>query len=792
MTIKAGKLNNSGSTLVTVIICMALFSILGALVLSVTMANFRFKMIESRNRKNFYSCETAMEEILTGIEEITAAKIKKVYEEKVFNNYDYYAAMEEDELNYNVKKLVASQIMREIGNADALSDDDLTSGMEIPVKSNDIFNAYLSPAAGRTVTIGDPDTNPDTISSDVFTVRVEDIRVVLKVNGNKSAITSDIVITLPDFSIRQGQEVILYRMESPWQEYALIADGLIKSNNTGAKGNITGSVYAGKGIIVDGCQLQEHGINITGDDIITKGDITVADTASLTIGRYQTDPDTGAESFRYPIVWADNLVVKTQNSDISSPTTMDINGICFIRDDLNLEGKNCVVRLKGAYAGYSGMHNAKGSSIIINGTGATLDLSELESLIIAGRANVIVMDEDSFGDTDIMTGESLAFKSNQRAYLIPGKYIQGVWHNPITYEDRTSGFPDVIFNPADPMGYLDYVAARPYKLAAKRTFEGDSYTILYYYYLNFTSGRLADQFMINFHDTYPDVLNNTEPFSISSVTLPDNTAEIISAGNLMYYDGSGVGLREGLSTEYATDEELDNYIRLKELSHPVYGQLIADGRLKEGTDISSLPMLYSKMSHLLSLTSNRAYREGEAVVPTSVKPGAFDAIDGIGDIPEEFMCYGTSMTFDETNPPDSFITLVKGDVTLNCDYSGFLAAEGTITVGEGRKVNGILVSAGIRDGSEPGSITDERNIILGDDTVVNGRLIAAGNIILGSGNTVTAAETELLTYIFTNYSGIMNEFFRNIGMTRDYSTGTSVSGLIDLTGMISYENWRRK
>lgn len=793
MVLRLRKLNNSGSTLVTVIICMAFFGILGALMLSVTMTNLQMKMVEGSYKKKFYSCETAMEEIRTGLEEITAAKIKEVYETEVINKYEAYSSMQVETLNSSIKKLVAAEIMREIGDAGTLSDDQLTSGMEIPAKSNDIFNSYLSPAAGRTVTIGDPDTNPDTISSDVSTVKVEDIRVVLEINDYKTAITSDIVITLPDFSVKEGEEIIVYRMESPWQEYALIADGIIQSDNSEAQGNIVGSVYAGRGIIVDSNLTQEHGLNITGDDIITRGDIVVAETASLTIdGRYQTDPDTGTVTFRYPIVWANNLIAKTLNTEVTSTTTIDINGICFIQDDLNLEGKNSIVRLKGAYAGYSGVHSARGSSVIINGTGATLDLSLLDSLIIAGRANILVENNDSHADTDIMTGESLAFKSNQRAYLIPDRYIQGVQHNPITYQDRISGFPDVELDPEDPIRYLDYAAARPYKIAAKQTFEGDTSTILYYYYLNFASGKLADQFMQSYHGEHSDVLNNMEPLSINSVTLPDETAEVISAGNLMYYNESGIGLREGLSGIYETDQALDNYIRLKELNHPIYQQLIADDRLQADADISSLPNLYSRMSHLLSLKSTRAYSEGDEVVLTSVKSQAFDVIDGIDNAPGEFMCYSTSNTFDSLNPPNSFITLVRGDVTLNCNYNGFLAAEGTITVGEGYTVNGMLVSAGVRDGANPDILAGGGNIVLEENVTVNGRLIAAGDIILGSGNTVTASETEQLTNIFRDYSRIMHEFFKNTGTSKDYSYNLPASSLIDLQGMISYENWRRQ
>jgi hypothetical protein len=120
---------------------------------------------------------------------------------------------------------------------------------------------------------------------------------------------------------------------------------------------------------------------------------------------------------------------------------------------------------------------------MINGSGSSLNLSGLSNLILAGRAHVDISNNSLNKDTEILTGESVAFKSNQRAYLLPEKFITNIRHNPVTQADySTVGTPVIqIDDSTEAIKYNNYLASTPYKIAAKQT----GATTLRYYYFNF-------------------------------------------------------------------------------------------------------------------------------------------------------------------------------------------------------------------------------------------------------------------------------------------------------------------
>jgi type II secretory pathway pseudopilin PulG len=114
-------LDNQGSTLLTVIICIAFISILGSLILSVTMTNLQMKLIESKSKKNFYSCETIMEKIRTAAQEAAAESVKYVYVNDVLKNYASYLPKNEDErntINTIIQQKVIARFMVTVGGAD--------------------------------------------------------------------------------------------------------------------------------------------------------------------------------------------------------------------------------------------------------------------------------------------------------------------------------------------------------------------------------------------------------------------------------------------------------------------------------------------------------------------------------------------------------------------------------------------------------------------------------------------------------------------------------------------------
>ena len=790
------QLNNQGSTLLTVIICMAFIAILGSMMLSVTLTNLQMKIIESKSKKNFYTCEMAMEEIRTGIEEIASDQIKEVYEKEVMTDFAGYLAKNKEERNSYVKKKVAYYIIKTIGDDTGYSEADLTNGTAVKVANLSIFTDYLSQApvgVTRTVTVGISNTDTPIYSETGASVVIQNIRVSLTKEDYETSITSDIVITLPEFTFDDGAETIVYRMDPPFKDYALVADGSIISDQSyvyDTVNTVKGNVYAGAGITVDSNNNEKHVLNINAGHIVTRGNITAVDTGKIVIRGMDSKP---------PILWADNLMTNTTSSYTTEgfhrATTLDISGICFIKDDLVLEGTNSAAKIAGAYVGFTGVHNAEGSSMMINGAGSSLDLSGLDSLILAGRAHVSV--KDALKNTEIMTGESVAFKSNQKAYLIPGKFIKDIYHNPITVAD-TANDPQVDFSTIDPMVdmiYTDYVdASHPYKIASKQTMEGDQATILRYCYLDFLSGKLADEYLDQYMLKNPTALNIMDPFYLGTVQLPPAESEVSCVGNLMSYDGATVSLTKGLSYSAATDAELDGDMNGYLLNRPVYNDIYAAG-LPASCKVGMLGEQYSKLSHLLYLNSTRAYQETDAAVGSVVIPGGVTVIrDNYAANPKVNYYESSVVTVLDASvihPDDTNFIVVNGDVTLNCSFKGVLIASGNITINSTNSpdfhVSGMLVSVGYGS-TNP---TAGGNITVGNNVSVKGRLVAVKDILLGINDTFEAADEAPLTSVFDNNGEILQKLFRYANVSVNFTIDQPADNVVDLSALISYENWRK-
>ncbi|MDF2538301.1 MAG: hypothetical protein K0S76_1322 [Herbinix sp.] len=813
------KLNNQGSTLLTIIICIALIGILGSMMLSATMTNLQMKIVESNSKKNFYTCEMAMEEIRTGIQELTAQVMKKVYEEEVLPEYASYLILSEGQKNLKIHNLVAQELGRVLGTG-IVAPDEIFTRSDIVV-NHEVLNTYLSKpnhpdpdhpergytdlypsylsAVKSTYIDNDGDGNPDFSGASIV---LTELKVEYTEGDYQTSITSDIRVTLPKFTFTSASESVHFNMVQPFQDYVLVADNSISANNTYGKDTISGNVYAGEnGIdIKNNLKNGNYEVNMSGDHIVTRGNIKVSDTAKLIIGNL----DGSIDSHNKPMVWANNLVTQTTgNSYPSHPTILQISGISIIKDDLVLDGINSQVTMNGAYIGYTGLHSEKGSAVMINGTGSSLLLSGLSPLVLAGRAHINVEDGELNKDSDILTGESVALKSNQRAYLIPGKFIEGIEHNPVTEADIMSS--GVLVNPVvtiendTDINYLDFVAGAvsPFQIAVKQSRTSSGSSLLRYYYLNFGSGKQADDYMMHFYGRFPELLDQMAPFTLGNVTVP--TAENYSVGNVMSYpdttDGSdktvvlASGLSETLKASYPDDASLDAYIANISLNAPIF-----EGTLLDGNSVRQLGGLYKRMSNLLTLGETAtAYQEDHKVVASGMVRGGIryfiDHVDTLEDDNFDYIKKDMDYTFYTTGSPKQTFAVVDGDVIIdeNAFLYGILIASGNITIEDGATIHGMVISTGE---------TNVGNIIAGNHITVKGRLAATNQIILGTESSFEINETIENNYIapiFQSKGDLLSNLFHNADTTVNFTALEPVSSLVDISmsGLISYENWRK-
>ncbi|MDD3173931.1 MAG: hypothetical protein PHF63_09750, partial [Herbinix sp.] len=630
-------------------------------------------------------------------------------------------------------------------------------------------------------------------------------------------ITTDLRITLPSFTFSQGSDTVTYSMKQPYEDYALVADGEIFSVNRVGENTVTGNVYSGKGITVkdmDPTLTAAHKLTINGNYIVTRGDIKAVDTAVLTIGN----------NIR-PLLWADNLKTQTTSSyqtSYKTPTNLIINAVCLVKDDLTLDGRNSNAVLTGAYVGYTGEHTVKGSAIMINGSGSSLNLSGLSSLVLAGRAHVSVEDSILKGisvsdpDINILTGESLAIKSNQRAYLIPGEFIklvkdtteQTAMHNPLTQKDLQAGTPDVDIvatTDTSKINYFKYVNLSPnqFKIVAKQTTTGGTDT-LRYYYLNFASGKLADEYLVDYLNKYSKMLQNLANFTLGNVTLP--MENIVSAGNLMYYNSSLTAPLQylmGKSSLYIDDAAMDDEIAKKDFS------TINNNSVYEGTglldkQIRDLTKLHFNLTHYLSPTeTTRKLQETDQVVASTALRSSVAQV--ISEFPLGYSPKSTGFTYynsltgitvsNTTESAAKSIVILNGDaqIAANSYFNGFLMASGNVTIGEGATINGIIIAAG--------GTTSPGNVVVNNNAKVYGRIIAAGDITLKenctiacTGNTTFDSSLSVNTFLknlFDTDGQILWKLFINPEVTVNFTSGSTSADLVNISNLVTYENWRK-
>ncbi len=833
------KRNQKGSTLIMVIICLAFLGILGSLMLSVSMVNYQMKSVQNSSKSNFYLCEKALDEIKAGLEEMTASAIQEEYE-LVLKRYVNYSILSEEERNTTIRKEVIGRLLNKL---DPLTLRDVTDDdyKEFKDKLEEILLSCLTDPDGYSITLldGQPLERDESAN---FYLLIKNVRITyLGAQNYETSITTDLRITIPSFTLTEGESTVVYGMEQPYEGYALAADDDILSENEGEDSLVNGSIYAGNaddtdgadGIIVRDTNTADgdtHTVAFTGSGTITtRGSIRVEDSAGLTMG----------DDSERPFIWADSLITDATNyAATAGATVLNVNAICLIKDDLTLEGRNSSVTLKGAYIGYSngaditGKRTSQGSAMIINGAGSSLILKDLSSLLLAGRAHISIENSVNKAIYEVMTGESLSFKSNQRAYLVPGAYImlkqtaaggtiEEAKHNPITFDDLYAGeatkqkeveITNIDLNEflgiTGGASYLD--SHDPYRMITKQTTLGERGS-LYYYFLNFASGKAADRYLTDYMREYPSALQLLDAFSIGEVSLPSDP-DSYSAGNLMSYvsdDGTSpktVSCKTGLSnsddTKYGTDALLDSAILAMKFTSGAPGtsgivldtgvSSIYSGTVLEDKTVAELSGLYFNMTHYLypKKTSLAASYEAAdpAIVPTIKKSGMNKVIADYGASSgvtrgSGFIFYSSYADYLSSGPVagNKYLIVTQENVSIadHGSFQGILITSGEVSIGGDARIKGMIVAAGTHG-----------NITVGAGAAVKGRLIATGDIILGKGCNIDNIDAEdFLKDAFSKEADLLWEIFADPSSQVQLS-GSGAYDQVNIKNLVTSENWR--
>lgn len=645
--------NNRGSSTIIVILCIAFISILSTLLLTLTVNNIQMKAISRKAKTNFYVAEIAFDEIKAGLEEVTAKELEKAYNE-VMENYIHKSKEEKEKL---FSKTYIDGLAKTLGG-----DVDATTYY------TSLIAGYIKqPSATLDMEIHANQLVKDTAEADnPRYLTLKQVRINYTDTENyKTTIESDITIHTPsiEFNAALGSS-------SVYVDYSLIADNKI-TLDTAPNVTIGGNAYAGDGgIVVNNAStlVMENASNI-----VTRGDISVAERSSLKISNN-------------PGVWAKSIKT-AKGTNTEEATTISIDGKCYVADDLMLNAKNSEVNISGEYYGYSYLANTlippadpltpqSSSAVVINGINSVLDLSDVDRLLIAGKAYI---DPASRGNEstriqgNVQTGESLAVKGNQYAYLVPEEYM---WcgSNPVTlseYNSREATIIEVDYNkvlsnplPIQLSDYADGFSNIFYQAA------GQDFV---YYYIKFKSQEKANEYLQKYVEVYNSnvgigMIDNYIKSYAKSIKVKEPFTSMISSGNVFTFNGN-TGKSTLLKNSVNPDGDslrliAENLVKRYDSMRYELTQVPTGGYYNENSMFKTI--VHTSNINMDHIDTN--YVNGVKTVTVDSENVVY-IVDNAGS--------GPYIIQEDGNLPNmgrQGIVIATGSVVVNCDYTGLILA----------------------------------------------------------------------------------------------------------------------
>ena len=558
---KTKRQQNQGFSLFTVLIAVSFVGILGLLVLYIALSNFNMKITDLKGKDSFYTAERALEEIRTGLQEDVGNAMSKAYTQ-VLESYNVENRSQDSSMDRQRQSEFQDCFITELMRTLRVSKtEDNIYNMErlrgyVDLKYDGSKESLIitNPAGSAPLMKAVKNVGKNTENNGVLLKNLKVIYVDEK--GRASIICTDIRLLVPEVQFPTPSTL------PDLMNMIVVADkGIVCEGTESTPTSINGSIYAGNlpsalaadsetSIkVIPGASLNVE----SGDKVVCKGEISVGLNSTFT----------SAESVN---LWARGL-----NAD--SVQNVSLSGSTYFADDLTVTGKNNNVKISGNYYGYGSYESATSddcvakdqyeksgltgaalsSAIVINGKNTTLDLSDTQKLMIAGRnyiASSKVKANNRSNTNDVATGESLTVKGMQLAYLVP-KEVLGASGNPLTYDAYLA-----LLNGAKDISVNWDAAVEAWGGRTLRDIGVDSekpvQTVFYndgfvYFYLNFTDAQKSADFMQMYYQNNPTVKANMDKYlsfyfggEDSGITVKDADSYLryITNGNALSYSGA--------------------------------------------------------------------------------------------------------------------------------------------------------------------------------------------------------------------------------------------------------------
>lgn len=558
---KTKRQQNQGFSLFTVLIAVSFVGILGLLVLYIALSNFNMKITDLKGKDSFYTAERALEEIRTGLQEDVGNAMSKAYTQ-VLESYNVENRSQDSSMDRQRQSEFQDCFITELMRTLRVSKtEDNIYNMErlrgyVDLKYDGSKESLIitNPAGSAPLMKAVKNVGKNTENNGVLLKNLKVIYVDEK--GRAAIICTDIRVLVPEVQFPTPSTL------PDLMNMIVVADkGIVCEGTESTPTSINGSIYAGNlpsalaadsetSIkVIPGASLNVE----SGDKVVCKGEISVGLNSTFT----------SAESVN---LWARGL-----NAD--SVQNVSLSGSTYFADDFTVTGKNNNVKISGNYYGYGSYESATSddcvakdqyeksgltgaalsSAIVINGKNTTLDLSDTQKLMIAGRnyiASSKVKANNRSNTNDVATGESLTVKGTQLAYLVP-KEVLGASGNPLTYDAYLA-----LLNGAKDISVNWDAAVEAWGGRTLRDIGVDSekpvQTVFYndgfvYFYLNFTDAQKSADFMQMYYQNNPTVKANMDKYlsfyfggEDSGITVKDADSYLryITNGNALSYSGA--------------------------------------------------------------------------------------------------------------------------------------------------------------------------------------------------------------------------------------------------------------
>ena len=687
-----------------VVVAMAIVAVLAVTVLWIALMNLQMKVTDEKNTDNFYSAEGVLDQICTGLQ----GDISKAYSAgytKVMENYSDSSINEAGR-----QSNFAQEYLKSLKTSLEYDSTGMTFNMGKLIQYVDPKLLEKKDNQPRAII---KSTNADVNGNGQL--KVYQNRVVLNglrveytdEKGFKSIIETDISLGVPSMSFTASGGV------PELFTYSLVGnEGLEITSGPNNKVNLSGNLYAGcKNAAGTGTSTTSVTIpnNATLDVkdtsyMIAEGDIEVGDFAGKDTATIKKNMAGVSNNSTLSVdsqcqLWTSNINV--------NGAKVNLDGMTYVADDMTLKGTGSKVTLgknnKNNNAKYVGFGNGgadkenpvagDSSAIIINGREASLDMSNIRELMLAGTAYIntqAIVNSSGVGteNSNVPMGESISVKGDQIAYLVPPECIgtsgdgadaKSLYNkNPLSYKE----YKDITATGQDQPRYTEINAnvvsiktgkALSAYLPESKTIDNcikkvfvpstDDNGGLVYYYVNLPTNKAAEYYR-DYFGADSDKLNRYTKFYTDSIQV-NEAASIYTAGNYSIYDGNNLSLLKGIADGVDMDAQSD---ALQRTYTALNSKLL--------TNYSDLPTNAESVSLFTNIVNNTNLQKivqnsgNKHIFETEYQGKKYQAIVINGDY-----TYGEK---DKSHNVD--IIVATGDVTLNDDFTGTIVAKGRIIV----------------------------------------------------------------------------------------------------------------